>query len=175
MGQKIIMKRVLHTVDQLQDKGLDNTCIRLSSLSLEQQKELAHLLWEAFHGSVDDLGETPEEMRQEVTAVLAGKYGEFLGKHSFAFSKEQEAAFQGCVLVSFFRGIPLIIYVSVAPSERGKKLSTMLMGQVMQSLATEYEEAYLVVTEVNLIAQRIYQELGFVAVGSDWDTVLNEK
>jgi hypothetical protein len=168
------MKRVLQAAERGQNNETSNSLIGLNELSIEQQQKLAHLLWKSFHGSVDDLGETPEEMVQEVTDTLAGKYGEFLGQHSLAFSETPDAAYEGCVLVSLFRGIPLIIYVSVAPSARGKKRSTMIMKQVMRSLAVDYEAVYLVVTEVNLIAQRIYQQLGFVAVGSDWDTVLNE-
>ncbi|MGL4696971.1 GNAT family N-acetyltransferase [Enterococcus larvae] len=174
MRQKIIMKKILASEKQLY-KELQGELMSLENITAVQQQKLAQLLWEAFHGSIDDLGETPEEMEQEVTEMIAGKYGKFLGKHSFALLEENKEEFLGCGLVSFFREIPLIIYVSVSPAARGQKLSTKIMNQVMQSLAQEYEAAYLVVIEENLPARKIYQGLGFEEVGSDWDRVLNEK
>lgn len=173
MRQKIIMKKELTSENQPYRKSVEQF-INLEKLSAEQQKELAWLLWETFHGTIDDLGETPEEMEQEVTAMLNGKYGKFLGEHSFISIDAESGEFQGCGLVSFFREIPLIIYVSVRSQARGKRLSTVILKEVIQSLSQEFDAAYLVVTEGNTIAENIYHQLGFVDVGRDWDTVLNK-
>lgn len=174
MRQKIIMKRGLAQKNAGQDSSSEQL-MSLEILSIKQQKQLAWLLWESFHGSLDDLGETPEEMIQEVTEILAGRYGAFLGKHSYVLKGKENGTFLACGLVSLFRGIPLIIYVSVSPTARGSRLSEKVMKQVMDSLAEEYETVYLVVAEGNTPAEKIYQRLGFEEAGRDWDSVLKEK
>nr|WP_212647218.1 GNAT family N-acetyltransferase [Enterococcus sp. 9E7_DIV0242]OTP13620.1 hypothetical protein A5888_003098 [Enterococcus sp. 9E7_DIV0242] len=165
--------RALYTEMQSNEKLLEQL-VSLETVSSQQQQKLAQLLWESFHGSIDDLGETPEEMAVETEEILAGKYGEFLGKHSYVYVEKSTNQFLGCALVSFFREIPLIIYVSVLPEARGRNLSTTILNQTLQSLASEYEAAYLVVKDGNIPAEKIYDRLGFEAVGNDWDHVLNE-
>ena len=139
----------------------------------ESYTGMAELLYQAFHGSLDDRGETLEDWELEITNVVTGGYGPFMKEHSFIY--QENGVFQGVVMTGLFRNVPLILYAAVAPDFRRQGKAGMLLNQVMRSFeATAYQEVFLVVKESNEPAKALYEQLGFKEKGSDWETVLKK-
>ena len=58
--------------------------------------------------------------------------------------------------------------ISVKPEFRGRGIGTSLMKALLAKMRQEnYEKVALIVDELNFVAQKLYQKLGFVSVGVD--------
>jgi ribosomal protein S18 acetylase RimI-like enzyme len=140
--------------------------------ALDVRDALAEHLFHSFHGEVDDFEESLSDWQLEVKAFFEGKYGAFLNQHSFYI--EDSGKIIGCVLVSLYNGItPLVIYLAVDPHERGKGYAQSLLKRMIVSFqGSAYSKVYLVVTQENRRAKKMYDQLDFKVVGTDWDQVL---
>jgi AmpD protein len=128
--------------------------------SLADAQDLAHLLDRAYTGTIDHEGETPEQCLKEIEETLAGKYGPFLDFASFLIPGKSAS------LVTLWMEKPLIAFTMTAPESRGQGLGGFLIERSISALAKNgYAELYLVVTEGNTPAQRLYTHLGFKDIG----------
>jgi ribosomal protein S18 acetylase RimI-like enzyme len=138
------------------------------------QEKLARHLLVSFEGTVDDQGEDLAQWQLELEEAFQGKYGPLLTEHSFYHGDSDDIT--GSVIVALFRDIPLVIYLAVESMNRGTGLAQELMQRMLDSfIGTDYQHVFLVVTDENSAAKRLYERLGFEAAGTDWDTVLTER
>lgn len=134
----------------------------------------ATLLFTAFHGTVDDEGETVDDWIHEWQGMVSGKYGALLHDMSFALYDKQELI--GCIVCSEFKGVPLILYVAVAPDYRGKRYAAALIEKVLEAgVNRAFPAVYLVVSNDNESAVKAYQRIGFTAAGHTWEDVLADR
>ncbi len=71
------------------------------------------------------------------------------------------------------KGIHLILYIVISPSYGGRSLSKVLIRETIHSaIRKQLDSLYLVVTDSNAAATRIYDAIGFQKVGTDWAEVL---
>ncbi len=152
--------------DSIEHEGIMTRAINWNDI-----RTLSHLFYEAYHHTVDDEGETVEEWEQELAHVRDGKYGPLLSDLSFALYDAEQL--MGSILCSTFRGVPLILYVVISPTYRGRHLSKLLIHETIRSARRNHlDSLYLVVTDRNFAATRIYDAIGFARVGTDWTEVL---
>lgn len=126
---------------------------------------LAALMFDAYHGTIDDEGETPDDARAEVQRTLDGAHGDFLPGCSF--SVEEGGRMLAATLVTLWQDAPLLSFVMTHPEAKGRGLATYLIQQSSNALLGQgYDELYLFVTEGNVPAQRVYGRLGFTVVAT---------
>lgn len=127
---------------------------------------LGKLLYDAYHSTIDDEGETPEEALKEMEGTLAGKYGPVLTTCSFLI-EEQGYVLAASVLTDWTdertgRKQPLLSFLMTHPDTKGKGMATFLLKKSINALLAQGEkELVLFVTVGNDAAQHIYQKLGF--------------
>lgn len=135
---------------------------------------LATLYYESYRHTIDDEGESVADWQKELNEAVHSKYGVLLTDISYTLFYGQKLA--GCILCSEYRGVPLIIYIVIHPNHRGRHLSKVLLSKTLQTSRLKgLSSVYLVVTNENKKACRIYKEIGFKVAGNNWDHVLKEQ
>ena len=123
--------------------------------------ESAKLMVRAYEGTVDwEEGDNEEVALDELHNVIAGKYGEFIDRASFAIrSEEKETVAE--VICSLLDGIPTILFIFTAPSHQGKGLAEALIRSAAHAADQQgYQRLQLFVTASNP-AVNLYHRLGF--------------
>ncbi|MEX2628481.1 MAG: GNAT family N-acetyltransferase [Tistlia sp.] len=124
------------------------------------------LLHDAYAGTVDDEGESPEEAVAEATKALDGTYGTPIPAASFMAMDDGQP-----VSVSFvteFEGEPLLAFCATAKAHQRHGLATDLVRRSLDALARlGYRRLRLIVTRANEPAVRLYRELGFLEEKDD--------
>lgn len=138
-------------------------------ITLRDASILGNLMYDAYHNTIDDEGESPEEARQEIHDTLTGKYGPLLSDCSFLIEKHGQALSASIVTSwtdkrdSITR--PLLAFLMVHPTEQGKGMATLLLKKSINALQARGDDDFvLFVTAGNENAQHIYHKLGFKAV-----------
>ncbi len=135
---------------------------------------LGALMYDAYHDTIDDEGETPDEALTEIESVLAGKHGPLLSASSFVVEDGGRAL--GATIITDWTDErtqhrqPLLAFLMVHPDASGQGLGTFLLSTSINALLAHGErELVLFVTVGNSAAQRVYQKLGF-AVEEEFET-----
>lgn len=134
-------------------------------------EELSHLLYTAFHGTVDDEGETHADARQEIDKTLDGGYGRLLWNASFVI--EQGAVLAGACLVSWYAplGTPFVVFTMTRPEHKNQGMARSLMSQSIHALLDAGQTSLsLLVTDANAPAVHLYTSLGFQKAAADLDS-----
>ena len=139
------------------------------SLSLQDTTPLGKLMYEAYHGTIDDEGETLEAATKEIQETVAGKYGPLLAKCSFLIEAQEEPGrvLAASVITAWTddqkgHTYPLLAFLMTHPDAKGKGMGTFLLKKSMNALLAEGEtELVLFVTVGNHAAQHLYQKLDF--------------
>lgn len=133
------------------------------SFSIEQS---AALLVDAYRNTIDwQEGDDEATAFEEMTATVAGKYGEFLNKasHGIADGQGQPIAQIVCSLID---SNPTILFVYTAGEHKKRGLAERLIRHAAFELERlGHPIVSLYVTEANP-AMRLYERLGFVADSS---------
>jgi GNAT superfamily N-acetyltransferase len=123
---------------------------------------LGGLMFEAYRGTIDYEGETLEEAVEEVCAVLAGTYGPFLEDCSYVIEDEGKMLSASMVVLSDEVNAPLLAFSMTHPAHKRNGMAEFLLkASINRLLDAEHQELYLVVTEGNTGAVRLYEKLGF--------------
>jgi ribosomal protein S18 acetylase RimI-like enzyme len=127
---------------------------------------LGALLYDAYHDTIDDEGETPEIALAEVNGVFRGKHGPMLYDCSFIIEEGGRAL--GATIVTNWSDErsghrqPLLAFLMIRPEASGQGMGTALLIRSINALLARGErELVLFVTVGNSAAQHIYQKLGF--------------
>jgi GNAT superfamily N-acetyltransferase len=132
----------------------------LESVSGADPAALAELMLDSYKGTVDYEGESLEDARIEISNLIEGKYGHFLGEHSFLYWEEGELA--SATLVTLLEGRPLLAFSMTRSSHKRRGHATALILATADSLAKAgYGCLDLWVTESNKAAINLYRKLGF--------------
>ena len=130
---------------------------------------LGVLMYEAYHDTIDDEGETSDEAQAEIASILTGKHGPLLEPCSFVVEEGGRAL--GATIITNWtdertgKRQPLLAFLMVHPDAAGQGMGTFLLSKSINALLAQGErELVLFVTVGNSAAQRIYQKLGFEVV-----------
>jgi RimJ/RimL family protein N-acetyltransferase len=122
---------------------------------------LAELMLDAYRGTVDDEGETPEEARAVLQQWERGDFGQPLWAVSELI--EREGRVVAATLVTLWQDLPLVAFVMTHPDWQRQGLARAGLQRVMHRLWAGDETALrLVVTASNVPAMALYEQLGFV-------------
>lgn len=129
---------------------------------------LAQLMLAAYHGTIDDGGETIDDARAEIQRTLAAEYGTFLPDCSWLVG--DGGSLRSACIVTYFAEwqTPIIAFVMTDPATKGQGVATRLIKRSMNSLLDQgYTRLCLTVTDGNIPAQHVYDMLGFT-VEQSW-------
>ncbi|MBA4177782.1 MAG: hypothetical protein C0505_14685 [Leptothrix sp. (in: Bacteria)] len=121
---------------------------------------LGALLLDAYRGTLDDEGETPEDARRIVREIFAGAAGTMMWRVSEV--TEREGRIVAAALVTLWQDLPLLAQVVTAPDWQRRGLARAGVQRVINRLAAGDETVVrLVVTQGNAQAEALYESLGF--------------
>lgn len=123
---------------------------------------LGTLMFDAYQGTIDYEGESPEEALRETEGTMAGKYGELIGPACLV--QDEGGAIVSAVIFTWNgeERAPMLNYSMTRASHKGQGLAKRLILRGLHILkAMAYEDCYLVATEGNEPAISIYKKIGF--------------
>jgi 3-oxoadipate enol-lactonase len=154
--ERLKMKLVLHDQHEPRVEGL----WPCRPITTDDIPALAQLVLDAYKGTIDDEGETPDEALKAIQDTFAGTSGRLLNECSFVIEERGQAL--ACTLVTLSHAQPLLAYVMTHPTAQNQGMGRFLIQKSIESLlARGYHELSLFVTKGNLPAQQLYDTLGF--------------
>ncbi len=127
----------------------------------QDRPALAALMLDAYRGTVDDEGETPE---QALAVLQQWADGDF-GQPMWAVSEvvQREGRLVAATLVTLWQDLPLVAFVMTHPDWQRQGLARAGLRRAMQRLCAGDETVLrLVVTASNGPAMALYESLGFL-------------
>ncbi len=156
--------------NQRRTMSLDLTTLTLPSeawqdvrpLVADDAPALARLMFDAFLGTTDDIGEPYEATEAEIARTFAGDYGAMLWSASFVAHAAPALPLASASVVTLWREAPLLAFSMTAPAAKRSGLAGKLITASAYALRTlGYDQLMLVVTCGNDPAERLYERLGF--------------
>lgn len=124
---------------------------------------LGLLLFAAFHGTIDDAGQTEAQYALKVTAIIDGRYGEWIPEASWTV--EQTDGLQSACLVCNYQPYecPVIAVVASAPASQTSGLAGVLLDIALAKLAElGHSECSAMVSKGNVASERLFGSRGFL-------------
>ena len=139
--------------------------VQICALASVSQEALAHLMLDAYRGTVDDGGETLADAQHEVAHFWAGT-GEIVPwpEYSWGLRDAHEVLVAACMVGMWqSRQVPLIAYVLTHPEWQGQGLATALLRRVLHQFEQHQQlPVYAVVTAGNRPSEALMARVGFV-------------
>lgn len=151
----------------LENVNYDNSIKDLRYFKDYNSKELAPLFHNAYHGSVDDEGETLQDWEEIIEDIKADKFGERIDDASFVICKNGELT--SGIIIGLEDDYPYIISLVTAPKYQRQGLATKLTLPASKVLKEKYKKFILYVNENNKNAIALYKKLGFISEHSEID------
>ncbi len=122
---------------------------------------LGRLYYNAYHGAVDDIGQSPADAMNEAGELIEGYFGRFLANCSFVLDGDDGLA--GAALVTEASDdTALLAEVMVHPGYRGRGYARPLIQAAMNACLDEgWKTMILTVTRNNVPAEGLYRRMGF--------------
>jgi len=134
------------------------------NISRDDVPALGQLMLAAYQDTIDYQGETLEEAVAEVRGTLNGQYGAFLGDCSFLVEEKGQLLAACMITWSEELKAPLLTFSMTRPETQRQGMGMMLIRTCINALLDRgHRTLYLVVTEGNAPAQRLYRKIGFRA------------
>jgi len=131
-------------------------------LERSDARDLADLLYAAFHGTVDDEGESHAEAVQEIDRTLNGAYGRLLWDASFVI--EQGDVLVSACVATWYEPLdaPFVAFTMTRPEHKNRGMARSVMQRSIHALLDAgHSSLWLLVTDANVPAVRLYTSLGF--------------
>jgi hypothetical protein len=135
----------------------------LRNVTPEDIAALGALLFSTFPGTIDDAGQPATQYASKVTAIVGGRYGQWIPTASWAV--EDTDGFRSACLVCDYEphGCPVIATVATKPSYKRSGNGGMLVDAGLTSLgALDYLEYCAMVRAGNKASEGIFMSRGFL-------------
>jgi hypothetical protein len=134
----------------------------LRNIKPEDVPALGALLFDAFLGTLDDAGQTEAQYASKATAILGGRYGEWISEASWTIAKTD--GLQSACLISDYKpyGCPVVAVIATAPARKRSGDAGILIDAALTSLtALGYRECCAMITVGNGPSERLFLSRGF--------------
>ena len=136
----------------------------LRRTGLDDVDALAELMDESYRGTIDFEGETLLQCADEIRGTLQDKYGSFIQHASFVATVNDKIV--SACLLTHWKAKPLIAFTMTSPQFQRQGLSRALIENSIHVLSDMGEDhLYLVVTDGNAHAKKLYEKIGFKVLG----------
>ena len=127
-------------------------------------RALAQLMNRSFQGKLDHVGETLEQNLEDISNTIAGTDGLLISSASYISSEGETAT--SASLVIFWKQLALLAECMTDPDYQRQGRSEFLIRKSMHALKLDgHKELYLVFTEGNHEAEKLYRKMGFEFLG----------
>lgn len=127
--------------------------------------DVGELMYDAYHQTVDDEGEDPEQWTSHTRDIVEGQYGAFLASASFITPPSPPFHSSTLVIENAPRGA-ILAQVVTRRSQANRGYARRLITHSLTALAAlDYERCFLEVTLSNANAVHLYRTLGFTEIG----------
>ena len=132
------------------------------NVTREDVSSLGALLFGAFLGTIDDAGQAITQYESKATAIVAGRYGEWIPAASWAI-EETDGLRSACLVCNYKPyGCPVIAVVATAPSYKRTGDGGRLVDAALLSLgALGYLECCAMITVGNDASEQLFKSRGF--------------
>ncbi|MDX2344566.1 MAG: hypothetical protein QNL12_12915 [Acidimicrobiia bacterium] len=138
---------------------------RVRAATAEDHHELADLMMDAYLGTIDYEGETPEQAVEEV-----GGYLETEAYLEVSRVAVYDGVIQSAVMMSRIAGVPLVGFVMTRAAAKGQGLGSALLDVATAAVwATGAEEMRAFITEGNLPSEAIFVKAGYEVIATYGD------
>ncbi|MFT4067903.1 GNAT family N-acetyltransferase [Paraburkholderia sp.] len=131
---------------------------------------LGRLFFAAFHGTIDDAGQTENQYMLKATAILSGRYGEWISEASSTVG-QPDALLAACLVCNYKPyGCPVVAVIATSPAIKREGIAGTLLDAAMTALAAlGYLECCAMITRGNLASERLFESRGFApdSIGRD--------
>ncbi|MFH1852302.1 MAG: GNAT family N-acetyltransferase [Candidatus Neomarinimicrobiota bacterium] len=139
------------------------TGFKITALQPDCYAGLSELLIAAFHGTIDDEGETPEQAVVEIQDFLDGQRG---GPPMFAESAIGISNGQiiGASMVANWTKFeqPIITYMMIHPQWQKQGLGKLLLRSSLTKIKLDaHERVWAIITKGNIGSETLFQNHGF--------------
>jgi hypothetical protein len=126
------------------------------NVSADDTEALAHLMLEAYRGTIDYEGEDIGDARDEVSSFFGGEPDL---EHSLV--AEVGGTIASAVLVSTYEGSPFISYVMTLPEFKNQRWGRRVVAAALAGLAgAGHREVGFYITDGNLASEALFRSLG---------------
>ena len=137
--------------------ALDPGIVSVAAMDAEA---LAHLMLDAYRGTVDDDGETIDDARAEIGRLFAGEFG-ILDEDASGVVRVEDGIV-AATLITRYEDAPFLAFSMTAPAWQRRGYARAGIERAMARLAARGETVLsLVVTRANEPATRLYERIGF--------------
>jgi len=134
----------------------------LRNVTPEDVTALGALFFDAFLGTIDDAGQAATQYESKATAIVAGRYGEWIPAASWAI--EEAGGLRSACLVCDYKpyGCPVIAVVATTPShKRAGEGGSLVDAALLSLVALGYLECCAMITVGNDASERLFESRGF--------------
>jgi hypothetical protein len=145
----------------------DSTPGNLRNVAQGDAPALAALFFQAFLGTIDDGGQTESQYVAKTTAILSGRYGEWIPAASWTV--EGTSGLRSVCIVCDYKpyGCPVIAIVATMPAYKCLGDAGSLLDATLHSLrALGHPECCAMVTTGNEPSERLFASRGFFPVAA---------
>ncbi|WP_407854507.1 GNAT family N-acetyltransferase [Burkholderia gladioli] len=123
---------------------------------------LGLLFCAAFQGTIDEAGQTEAQYALKASAILGGRYGEWIAEASWAV-EQPDGLLSACLVCNYKPyGCPVIAAVATAPASKRAGAAGTLLDAAMAALAAlGHFECCAMITKGNLASERLFESRGF--------------
>lgn len=149
---------------QLSGRSLPSS-YEVRPVTVDDRLALADLMMDAYGGTIDYDGETPEQAVEEIDGYLKTE----------AYLEVSRAAVSGgviqvAVLMSRIASAPLVGYVMTRAAVKGQGLASALLDIATEAVwANGASEISAFITEGNLPSEAIFRKAGYAVIASHGD------
>ena len=134
----------------------------LRNVTREDVPSLGALLFGAFLGTIDDAGQAMTQYESKATAIVVGRYGEWIPAASWAI-EETDGLRSACLVCNYKPyGCPVIAVVATAPSyKRTGDGGRLVDAALLSHGALGYLECCAMITVGNDASEQLFKSRGF--------------
>ena len=139
------------------------------AVAVADAQALATLMHEAYLGTIDDEGESPDDALTEMRGFFAGKYGAPIADACVAIERDGRLIAAALLCDWNERGAivagPLVAFTLVHPSARGQGHGIAVVSTALTHLAdARWGRVYAVITLGNAPSRALFGKLGFMVL-----------
>jgi ribosomal protein S18 acetylase RimI-like enzyme len=139
------------------------TIYEFEMIDIDDMAELAILMLDSIKGTCEYVGETLDDIVEEIGSVINGSFAPFIYETSYIIKQNEEIV--SAIMISFYEGYPLISEIFTKKQYHNLGMARALIKNSINSLLKMgYKDLILNVDPRNTAAINLYNKVGFKEV-----------
>jgi ribosomal protein S18 acetylase RimI-like enzyme len=136
------------------------TIYEFERIDIDDVTELAIVMLDSLKGTCEYVGETLDDIVEEISSVISGSFAPFIYEASYQI--KQNGEIMSAIMISFYKGYPLISEIFTKKQYHNLGMARALIKKSINSLLKiGYKDLILYVDPRNTAAINLYNKIGF--------------